>query len=64
MYIALCLLRIKWQFSSNKSLGIPTIKEDFIFYSFKFVPYIVQNQLNYALKLKIMELDRMILKGA
>ena len=43
---------------------MPTIKEDFIFYSFKFVPCIVQKQLDYALELKIIELDKKILKEA
>jgi hypothetical protein len=43
---------------------MPTIEEDSIFYGFKLVPRMVQNQLNYALELKMMELDRKILKGA
>jgi hypothetical protein len=41
-----------------------TIKEDCIFYSFKFVLCIVQKQLNYALELKMIELDKEILKEA
>jgi hypothetical protein len=55
----------EWQFSSNECLGISAVKErDSIFYGFKHVPRMVQNQLDYALELKIMELDKKILKGA
>jgi hypothetical protein len=43
---------------------MPTIEEDSIFYSFKFVLRIVQKQLDYALKLKMIELDKKILKEA
>jgi hypothetical protein len=65
MFTALRLLRIGWQFSSEESLGMATVKgKDSVFYSFKHVPCIVQNQLNHALELRIIELDRKILKGA
>ena len=64
LYTALRLLMIRLRFFGNESLGMLTIEEDSIFYGFKFVPRIVQKQLNYALELKMMELDRKILKGA
>jgi hypothetical protein len=64
LYTALRLLMIRLRFFGNESLGMPIIEEDSIFYGFKFVPRMVQNQLSYALELKMMELDRKILKGA
>jgi hypothetical protein len=64
LYTALRLKRIRWRFFGDESLGMPTIEEDSIFYGFKFVPRMVQKQLDYALELKMMELDRKILKGA
>jgi hypothetical protein len=55
---------IRLWFFGNESLRMPIIEEDSIFYGFKFVPHIVQNQLSYALELKMIELDRKILKEA
>jgi hypothetical protein len=59
------LLMIGWRFTGNESLGMSTVKErDSLFYGLKWVPCIVQKQLNHALELKMMELDQKIWKGA
>jgi hypothetical protein len=65
MYTVVRLLRIGWWFTGNESLGMPTVKErDSLFCNLKCVPRMVQNQLNHALELKMMELDQKIWKGA
>jgi hypothetical protein len=69
MNTALRLERIGWQFPKGKSesecLGMAAVKErNSLFYRLKCVPRMVQNQLNHALELKMMELDQKILKAA
>ncbi len=64
MYTAVLLLRMGWWFSSNESLEMETVKErNSLFYGLKYVPRMVHKQLNYALELKMMELDQKILEG-
>ena len=63
MFTILHLFRLRWDFSSNESLGIVTIKEkESVFYGFKHVPCMLWDQLNHTLDLKMMELDTEILK--
>lgn len=65
MYTAHRLLISGWQFSGDKCLGIAAVKErESMFYGFKYVPRMVHNQLNHTLELKMMELDKKVLKGA
>jgi hypothetical protein len=64
MYTTLCLMRLKWQFSGDESLGMATIEDrDSAWYGIKPVPRMIQNQLGHLLELNMIELDRKILKG-
>ena len=65
MFAALRLLRLGWDFSGNESLGIETVKEkESVFYGFRHVPRMLRDQLNSALELEMMKLDKEILKDA
>ena len=63
MYTAIRLMRIKWRFSGDESLGM-TIVEDrnSAWYGIKPVPRMIQNQLGHLLELSIIDLDSKILK--
>lgn len=64
MYTTLRLMRIRWQFSGDESLGMATVGErNSAWYGIKPVPRMIQNQLGHLLELNIIELDRKILKG-
>lgn len=64
MYTVLRLMRIKWQFSGDKSLGMATVEDrDSAWYCVKPVPRMIQNQLGHMLELNMIDLDRKILTG-
>lgn len=64
MYTTLRLMRIKWQFSGDESLGMAAIEDrDSAWYGIKPVPRMIQNQLGHLLELNMIDLDRKTLKG-
>lgn len=63
MYTTLHLMRVKWKFSEDESLEMATVKDwDFAWYNIKSVPWMIQNQLGHLLKMKLINLNRKILK--
>ena len=64
MYTTLCLMRIKWQFSGDESLGMAVMEDrDSVWYGIKPVPRMIQNQLGHLLELNMIDLDRKAIKG-
>lgn len=63
MYTTLHLMRAKWQFSGDESLGMTTVEDTrSAWYGIKPVPRMIQNQLGHLLELNMIELDRKIVK--
>lgn len=63
MYTTLRLMRIKWKFSGDESLGMATVEyRDSPWYGIKPIPRMIQNQLGHLLEMKLIDLDRKILK--
>lgn len=64
MYTTLRLIKIKWKFSGDESLGMTAIEDrDSAWYGIKPVPRMVQNQLGHLLELNMIDLDRKILRA-
>lgn len=64
MYTTLHLMRTKWRFSGDESLGMVIVEErKSAWCGIKPVPRMIQNQLGHLLELNMIELDRKILKG-
>jgi len=63
MYTTLRLMRVKWKFSGDESLEMATVEDrDSAWYGIKPVPRMIQNQLGHLLEMKLIDLDRKILK--
>ena len=64
MYTTLRLMKIKWKFSGDETLGMNAVEDrDSAWYGIKPVPRMIQNQLGHLLELNIIELDSKILRG-
>lgn len=64
MYTTLRLISIGWRFSGEETLGMARVTDRLsAWYGIVPVPRMIQNQLGHLLELKMIELDRKILKA-